>query len=87
MFSPAPAEEVICGVTVLEEDGELGSVEAMLLVNGPRLLTISVLLDVPEDVPALVVEVNVVGTAVVDSELDAGAPLRVDASERSDVQK
>ena len=83
----APVNDVACGVTVLVLDDELVAVgDAELLLAGV-LVTPPTPDDVSDEVPMVVVEKDVVGVAVGDSELDACVPLAVDVSGRTNVQK
>ena len=83
----SPADEETCCVTVLVLDDELVARGDTELLLAGVLVTPPTPDDVSDEVPMVVVEKDVVGVVVGDSELDACAPLAVDASGRTSVQK
>ena len=83
----APADEETCCVTVLVLGDELVAVGDTELLLAGVLVTLPAPDDVSGEVPMVVVEKDVVGVAVVDSELVACAPLTVDVSARIHMQK
>lgn len=76
-----------CCVTLLVVDEELIVVDGAWLVLAPILVAASVPCDVPEEVPIVVVEEDVIGMVVVPVELGTCVSLLVDVSTRRDVGK
>ena len=83
----SPADEEACCMTVLVLDDELAAVGDTELALAGALVTPPAPDDVSRELPPGAVEKEIVGVAVVDSELVACAPVAVDVSRRIDVQK
>ena len=83
----SPADEETCCVTVLVLDDELVARGDKELLLAGVLVTPPAPDDVSDEISMVVVEKDIVAVTVVDSELDACAPLTVDVSTRIHMQK